>query len=106
MSLNPSFFFWVAIPFCRMNRCEMKFPLAPESIIANVHFPFTIQFVRKTGADVVKANVLLSSLGLPLPLELDLFPIVVRLFESLIVVRVESFRVVYTGSLRFVGTHT
>ena len=69
----PSFFFRVAIPRCFTNPFAIKFPLAPESIMATVRRPSTIHGVRNTGAVANKA-IWLSSLWLPLPLELRRFP--------------------------------
>ena len=54
----------------------MKFPVAPESIVAKALCPLTIHLTFRIGADDVKASMLLSSFGPPLPLERCLFPIV------------------------------
>ena len=69
----PSFFFRVAIPRRLTNPFAMKFPLAPESIMATVRCPSTIHGVRNTSA-VADEAIRLSSPWLPLPLELRRFP--------------------------------
>ena len=69
----PSFFFRVAIPRRLTNPFAMKFPLAPESIMAIVRRLLTIHGVRNTSA-VADEAIWLSSPWLPLPLELRRFP--------------------------------
>jgi hypothetical protein len=55
---------------------DMKFPLAPESIIAYSRLPCTVTGVRNTVVDDVDARawIVLHSRWLPLPRESILFP--------------------------------
>ena len=61
-SYPPSFFCRVAIPFRWTKLVDIKFPLAPESIMACVACPLTMHLVRNTGAaDAVGASIMFTS---------------------------------------------